>query len=476
MRRSVLFSLLLPWVLVPLACSPSGERHEHAPWSERNPRWGARLEIEDLRIEECSGVVASRRHPGIRWVHNDSGDRARIFSLDAAGKSLGEVRIEGARNVDWEELAIDEDDRLYICDVGNNFSHRKNLRVYVVEEPEPVGQESAELLRTLRLRYPEQTQWPDPARRFDCEAAFVLRGRLHIITKNPTAGPSRVYRVVDMQSEEEQALEFLDEFDTGSQVTAADLSPTGEQLAVLSYEYIHLYRLRAEEKPLLSEAASVALPIEARQCEGIAYADGVLWVVNEQREIHLFSVTDLERSPDWTAGYFPPRDEFELSAEGMTALPLQKGFGEKRVALPSPPDTASVVLEREGDTLRLGLRWTPVEGGNDHGIQAWICWGPASRELICGPGDNALRLMYDPDGEPALLPDPIAPESTIPAHSLHRQGNYIEGWIELRGAAGAPGERALSVVLLSPGGADWHFGGDSSMFAWRNPVLWGVLR
>jgi hypothetical protein len=63
----------------------------------------------------------------------------------------------------------------------------------------------------------------------------------------------------------------------------------------------------------------------------------------------------------------------------------------------------------------------------------------------------------------------------IPAHSLQRRGEYVEGWIELPDAAGAAGEHALSVILLSPSGADWHFGGSSSMFAWRNPALWGVL-
>ena len=160
----------------------------------------------------------------------------------------------------------------------------------------------------------------------------------------------------------------------------------------------------------------------------------------------------------------------------MAQLPLRKSFGEKRVALPAPPDTASVMIERDDDILRLGLRWTPIEGGNDDGILAWISWGPTSDAMICGSKDNALRVIYDPQGTPALLPEPIAPDSIIPAHSLRQRGEFIEGWIEWPGAAGAPGEYALSVVLISPSGADWYFGGDNSMFAWRNPALWGVLR
>ena len=36
-------------------------------------------------LEEMSGIVPSRRYPGIFWVHNDSGDEARLFAIRADG-------------------------------------------------------------------------------------------------------------------------------------------------------------------------------------------------------------------------------------------------------------------------------------------------------------------------------------------------------------------------------------------------------
>ena len=48
------------------------------------------------------------------------------------------VRIENARNYDWEDISSDPEGRLYIGDIGNNDSARRNLAIYVVDEPDPV--------------------------------------------------------------------------------------------------------------------------------------------------------------------------------------------------------------------------------------------------------------------------------------------------------------------------------------------------
>ena len=36
-------------------------------------------------ISEMSGIARSQRFPGAYWVHNDSGDDARLFAVDASG-------------------------------------------------------------------------------------------------------------------------------------------------------------------------------------------------------------------------------------------------------------------------------------------------------------------------------------------------------------------------------------------------------
>ncbi|MEK9751464.1 MAG: hypothetical protein VW236_07935 [Flavobacteriaceae bacterium] len=36
----------------------------------------------DTRLKEISGLVVSRKNPGVFWVHNDSGDAPVLYALD----------------------------------------------------------------------------------------------------------------------------------------------------------------------------------------------------------------------------------------------------------------------------------------------------------------------------------------------------------------------------------------------------------
>ena len=41
--------------------------------------------VSTRNIDEASGIVKSSRYPDTYWVHNDSGDSARIFAIHANG-------------------------------------------------------------------------------------------------------------------------------------------------------------------------------------------------------------------------------------------------------------------------------------------------------------------------------------------------------------------------------------------------------
>lgn len=56
-------------------------------------------------LREVSGIVASRTRPGSFWVHNDSGDSARLFRIDRRAQVEAEVAVVGARAFDWEDIA-----------------------------------------------------------------------------------------------------------------------------------------------------------------------------------------------------------------------------------------------------------------------------------------------------------------------------------------------------------------------------------
>src|SRR3954467_6080334 len=57
-------------------------------------------------IREASGIVQSRRFPGIFWTHNDSGNPPALFAVRPDGSEDSEYSV-GAPNVDWEDIPLD---------------------------------------------------------------------------------------------------------------------------------------------------------------------------------------------------------------------------------------------------------------------------------------------------------------------------------------------------------------------------------
>ena len=45
-------------------------------------------------IPEASGIVKSRRYPGIYWVHNDSGNPPLLFAIRGDGRIVRQFRLE----------------------------------------------------------------------------------------------------------------------------------------------------------------------------------------------------------------------------------------------------------------------------------------------------------------------------------------------------------------------------------------------
>ncbi|MCA9528445.1 MAG: hypothetical protein KC549_19305, partial [Myxococcales bacterium] len=241
---------------------------------------------------EASGLVASRQHPGVFWTHNDSGDEARVFAVRSDGRILGEVAIQGATHVDWEDVAVDDAGHLYLADFGNNRSVRADLRVYRLPEPAP-GADRARVDRVLAFRYPDQTRWPDPEERFDAEALFWARGALYLLTKHRQDGRTALYRFPDLSGAAgEQVLVRVGERQVDAdaklgRVTAADVTPDGAHLVVLTYGALLLFdRPATGDDYLANLQRRIDLdPKVLRQCEAVAWDGEDVLVTNEQGDI-----------------------------------------------------------------------------------------------------------------------------------------------------------------------------------------------
>ena len=128
-------------------------------------------------IDEASGIVASRKNSGVFWVHNDSGDAARVYALSREGKLLGTYQLDKVVAIDFEDIAIGPgpvkgQDYLYIADTGNNpgFINR-NFIVYRVAEPKVNLNQTP---KTIHLKQWDRIimNFPD-RRRYDSETLLI---------------------------------------------------------------------------------------------------------------------------------------------------------------------------------------------------------------------------------------------------------------------------------------------------------------
>jgi hypothetical protein len=191
-----------------------------------------RLGIVDAKqLQEISGIAASRRHPGVLWVHNDGSDK-RLFAVSTNGQVVGVFELPKKPD-DVEDIAMGPlgaaGAEIYLGDVGDNERQRSTVRVFRFLEPDlepgararkPVPIASVEI---ISLRYPDRPQ--------DAEALLVdpQTGELLIATK--LGRSSRIYRAAKERVVPGPIvpLQFVREIPFGD-ISGGDVSPDGTQI------------------------------------------------------------------------------------------------------------------------------------------------------------------------------------------------------------------------------------------------------
>lgn len=275
--------------------------------------------VEHPALGEMSGIVAASQ-PGVFWVHNDSGDEARIFALRPDGSVVVPnvfsllfpgagtdewpgYAIDNAWQYDWEDIAF-ADGVLYLPDVGNNDNARRDLGVYVVNEPNPFFVTKTRAVRFLPVRYPDQQAYPAVRWHFDCEAVFTHKGKLYFLTKHRQPGKAlswepgtRLYRLDTAHTDRDNVLKLVDTHPAVTLPTGADVSPDGERLAVLTYTRLWVFEKPRRGDGWLGSAARV-LDLDrslVKQNEAVAWeSNDSLLVTNEQRDLFRISLAELE--------------------------------------------------------------------------------------------------------------------------------------------------------------------------------------
>ncbi|KGM55434.1 hypothetical protein N800_14000 [Lysobacter daejeonensis GH1-9] len=238
--------LLAPLIVVVGACA----RSDDAP-----ARTAVSGFLLDPQLSEISGLATSRRHPGTLWLHDDGGNPARLFAVSTRGLRRATYRVEGVNKTDWEDIAafrLDGRDYLLLADTGDNGGLRRTLQLHVIEEPGTL--ENGRLTPAWSIAF----RWPDGAR--DCEAVAVDAKRGQILLVSKKRQPPELFalplRPRDKGVQTARALGPLagvpqpsaDDLRQRPQrarydahVTAADVSPDGRTLAVMTYRYLLFY-------------------------------------------------------------------------------------------------------------------------------------------------------------------------------------------------------------------------------------------
>ncbi|MCX6523947.1 MAG: hypothetical protein NTX58_04140 [Actinobacteria bacterium] len=222
------------------------------------PLFGAAVQtgtLQDPAITEASGIAASRTNPGIYWVHNDSGDSARVFATDLSGAATGRFTINGATAKDWEDIAVGPGPEpgtnyLYLGDIGGNKG-RSNLSIYRAVEPGILpgasGIRGSVPAERIDVMYPDGLAW-------DAEALLVdpLTADIYVVTKGSAAN-SLVYQLAAAQAvsgsrqtlREVASLELPMGFDRS--VTGGDISSDGSVIMLRTYNRVYLWPRLAGE-------------------------------------------------------------------------------------------------------------------------------------------------------------------------------------------------------------------------------------
>ena len=255
--------------------------------------------LSDARLAESSGVAASRGFAGFVWTHNDSGDVARVFLLNARGQTALVVNLSGAVAIDYEDVAvagIGDKAWVYIGDIGDNNARRNAIMVYRFAE----SQVARSALSSTRLdaRAPQiavapqkmTLRYPDGAH--DAETLMATPdGSLIVVTK--TRDTSTIFKTPrPFAADATQTLVQVGQFRFGAEgwptrlTSGGDLSSDGKCVVIrtysAAYEWILPHGANAWRDVWKRAPRIWSLPVQ-QQGEAICYAlDNRSWFLSSE--------------------------------------------------------------------------------------------------------------------------------------------------------------------------------------------------
>ncbi len=227
------------------------------------------------KIDETSGLEFYKGH---FLTHNDSGGKSKLYSFTSEGDLLKSHKIRGATNIDWEELTADNN-FIYICDIGNNYGTRKDLKIYKIDK-------NFVLKDSIQISYKKQKSYNRKKKnRYDAEAIASVDSVLLIFSKDRKKLTTQVYSLPKVANS--YILESIAEFEVDALVTGADYDPISKTLGLTSYTFEgdqYLYRFLNFDINNIKKAEfeKYLIPAKPAQIEAIKVEDSsTFWLTSE---------------------------------------------------------------------------------------------------------------------------------------------------------------------------------------------------
>ncbi len=228
-------------------------------------------------LTEASGLVFSRRSPGVVWSHNDSEDAPKFYTFSELGAPLGVYTLQGADVRDWEDMALgpgpkQTQDYLYVGDIGDNNMEYASVTVYRAPEP-PVDAGMTGVVASLGGVESFEFTFPGGPR--NCETMLVdpVDGDLVLVSKSVDGSSEVFFAAAPLKSGALVASGKI-EFGAGGLTTGGSVTATGDWALVRTYFGARMWH-RTAGTPLhqafTGAGCDVSVPMEM-QGEAIAFA------------------------------------------------------------------------------------------------------------------------------------------------------------------------------------------------------------
>lgn len=447
-------------------------------------------QILSSELLESSGLVASTHYPGILWTHNDDG-LPLVFAVNLQGKVVHHFQLQGVKNVDWEDIALDQAGTLYILDNTSRHNPSYSTTIYAFSEPDPFRDAEVNAIEEYQVQFPDGGH--------DIETLIVWKGVAYLVTK-PWDGSLPVIYKAPLSTQAAMA-QRLGQLPSVQMITGGDISPDGSRIVLSSYRALLIFTGASSPEALFS-TTPITCQLNAGQVEGIAWRDSNLVLSNEQGALFLVSEADwrsrqapFQLSPSYSLPHraLDSPDINTAISEWKAARWLTTNGSEDRERI------ARISFSPEGLHIGIdlpeGLELASLSDSKPQDFDDWFLPGriyvmlnpDGNRPLSYGPNDRCVVIGRRSDGtvasqarllRPATLVDSI--ETNPSWVSVKEKGSRllitIQGLPSGGGVAKFGQRIGFNLLLIGPSGEMQSWAPLTMRFSWDAPSVWGILR